>query len=501
MRGFTARRIRLGALFSSSVFATACFSVCILGAPAQVNPPPAPATNPPAQTLSPTPPPASPTPMPTPPPIIVDPPAAGVPVGFDQTLHVSQVLGNISVAVANPALLNAVIDQDARTIALTGKAVGMTTLTVSDQRGLTALVPIRVAYNAGSIADSVWLQITGNPASPQFIAEQAAAIATKMASARPGAAIVAPPDDLVVNGPLALDDLRTVDVPVLIQGNEYFPVNGTTHVLIENRAAPRISPKNLLVSDFPESLTENGVLFTAALDRSQPRRFLYFHYNPAGQPDRRIVLRAENPSAEPAVLQFISGEGGPSPNEMEVGHDSTQRFLVRLVQNEGNIIVIPAQTTITLFEQDLPAKAIVSNLLQLRVLDGGQIHLTLLAQDAADSPGAPISDAMLLTSKVKHARGVYQIAEFHYDRLWNLTDPYLELPIGQIPLPNLIKGESLAGDYGVLQSFVVTIQNPLHSPQAIAIYENPRGGRATGTFLIDGVLVQSHQTPAYSQYK
>ena len=39
------------------------------------------------------------------------------------------------------------------------------------------------------------------------------------------------------------------------------------------------------------------------------------------------------------------------------------------------------------------------------------------------------------------------------------------------------------------------------TPQAIAIYENPRGGRATETYVIDGVLVQSHQVPPFSRYK
>jgi hypothetical protein len=82
-----------------------------------------------------------------------------------------------------------------------------------------------------------------------------------------------------------------------------------------------------------------------------------------------------------------------------------------------------------------------------------------------------------------------------------VNDPYLELSIGQIPLPNRMQGEALAGDYGVLQSFVVNVQNPYRTPQAIAIYENPRGGRATGTYLIDGVLVQSHQVPPFSRYK
>ncbi len=53
----------------------------------------------------------------------------------------------------------------------------------------------------------------------------------------------------------------------------------------------------------------------------------------------------------------------------------------------------------------------------------------------------------------------------------------------------------------MLESFVVNVQNPLSTPQRIAIYENPRGGGATGTYLIDNVLVQSHRAPPFSRYK
>jgi hypothetical protein len=135
------------------------------------------------------------------------------------------------------------------------------------------------------------------------------------------------------------------------------------------------------------------------------------------------------------------------------------------------------------------------------VLNGGTVHLTLFAQNASSPPDESLASTELLSGDHPHARGIYRIPEFHYSRLWNVTDQYLELPIGQIPLPNLIQGEALAGDYGVLQSFVIKVQNPTSSPQAIAIYENPRGGRATGTYLIDGVLIQSHQVPPFSRYK
>lgn len=425
-----------------------------------------------------------------------------VPVGASQVLHVSSVYGQLSVNVVNPAIVDAAVDQTAQTITLTGKAPGATAIGVTDQRNMPAIVvPVRVAYNAGTIADTASIRITGDPASPQFVKERAVAAAVSLAQARSGAQIVATADQVRFSAPLAQDDIATLDVPVLIQGEQYFSVDGVTHVRVENMAAPKITPDSLTVSDYPEKLTENGVLFASDLKRTAPTRFLYFHYNPPGEPDRRIVLRAQNRSSEPAVVQFITGAGGPDPNEMLAGHTATYTFLKRLVQNEGQVIVIPGNGTLNLVEQPLPAKNVVCNLLQLRVLSGSTVHLTLFAQNASSSPDEALSSTELLEGDHPHARGEYKIPEFHYSTLWNTTDQYLELQLGHIPLPNLMQGQALAGDYGVLQSFVIKVQNPTNRPQPIAIYENPRGGRATGTYLIDGVLIQSHQVPPFSRYK
>lgn len=424
-----------------------------------------------------------------------------MPVGATQTLRVSSVYGQMTVSVLNPAIVDVAVDQDAQTVTLTGKAPGATAVGITDQRGMTAVVPVRVAYNAGRIAGAASIRLTGDPASPEFVKEQAVAAAIALARPRAGAQIVASADEVQFSQPLAQDDVGVADVPVLIQGDQYFSVEGTTHVRVENMAAPKIRPDSLTVSDYPERLTENGVLFASDLKRTQPTRFLYFHYNPPGQPDRRIVLRAQNVSPEPAIVQFISGAGGPSPNEMLAGHVATSTFLKHLVQNEGRVIVIPGNGTLNLVEQPLPAKNVVCNLLQLRVLNGSTVHLTLFAQNAASSPDESLASTELLAGGHPHARGIYPIPEFHYSTLWNTTDRYLELNVGHIPLPNLLQGQALAGDYGVLQSFVIKVQNPTARPQPIAIYENPRGGRATGTYLIDGVLIQSHQVPPFSRYK
>jgi hypothetical protein len=431
----------------------------------------------------------------------VQPAAAQVPVGASQMLQVGSAYGQITVTGFNAAVVDVAVDQTTQQLTLTGKAPGTTTLTVTDQRNMSVTVPVRVAYYAGTVAPEASIRITGDPASAQYVKQQALAAALALVQTRPGAQIAASTDEITYNSALAQDDVAEVTVPMLLQGEQYFSVDSSTRVRVENMAAPKITPDSLMVSDFPERLTENGVLFTADLKHTQPSRFLYFHYNPPGEPDRRIVLRAQNLSPEPAVLQFISGEGGPNPNEMLAGHESTMRFLQRLVQNEGRIIVVPGSGTLNLVEQALPAKNVVSNMLQLRVLNGSAVHLTLFAQNASSAADEPLTSTELLSGDHPHARGIYNIPEFHYSALWNVDDPFLELPIGQVPLPNVLQGEALSGDYGVLQSFVIKIQNPTAQPQAIAIYENPRGGRATGTYLIDGVLIQSHQVPPFSRYK
>jgi hypothetical protein len=445
--------------------------------------------------------PTAPGATPTPPPITVEPAALQVPVDSSARITVGSALNPIDAKARDAGLVDLVVDQATQTVTVNGKAPGATVVTISDARGLTRDVGVRIAYYAGSIAPRITVQLTGQPASEGFVRGQVADSVRHVAQPRPGAQVVVGADDVPFHGSLDQDHDASFDVPVLLQGTQYLEVDGTTHVDVQNVAVPRISPDSLMVSDYPEKLTENGTLFASDLHHEAPSRFLYFHYNPPGQPDRRIVLRAENASTEPAIVQFISGAGGPTSNELDVGHSATRAFLIHAVQNEGRLVTIPAKTGINLAEQDLPAGTIVCNLLQLRVLEGGDVHLTLFAQNATDNPYVALGTGDLLQGDHKHARGVYPIPEFHYATQWPVNGEYLELPIGQIPLPNDLQGEALAGDYGVLQSFVVTVSNPTSSPQRIAVYENPRGGRATGTYLIDGVLVQSHQVPAFSRYK
>ncbi|MBV8749073.1 MAG: pilus assembly protein N-terminal domain-containing protein, partial [Candidatus Eremiobacteraeota bacterium] len=433
--------------------------------------------------------------------IVVEPPQLNVEPGKTVTGRINSALGDVTSTVADATVAAAVVDEAQRVLYVTGVKVGTTTVTLTDTRGVTRDVPVRVAYAAGTVADETSLRVNGNPTSTDYLREAIVTAVTRAATARIGATVTVAPDGIPLRGDLKIDDRLELDVPVRITGNGYLDVNGSTHVAIENTALPSIQPSRLLVSDYPERLTANGVLFTARLDRTQAQRFLYYHYNPGSEPARRIVLVARNTSNAPATVQMIDGSAGPGPNEMEVGHLSTKRFLVREARNEGQVLTIAAGATTSLVVHPLPPQSVVSGILQLRLVSGDPLELALVAQDAMAMDEAPGDTSQLLSGGAPHARGVYPVPSFVFERTYDVEGDDLDIPIGQLPLPNLRQGEALSGDYGVEQTLNVVIVNMTRGPRAIALYANPRGGRATGTFLVDGTLVQAHALPAFSRFK
>ena len=446
---------------------------------------------------------ATPTPLPTPtqPPILVNPATPAVEPGRTVVARVNSAAGTITATSADPAIATVTVDQVQRQILITGVAVGSTIVTVGDSRGVTRDVAVRVAYAAGTIAGSLQLRVTGDPASAAFVRSAAVAAAQAAATLRPGARIFVPPDAATVHAPLPTDDRTSMDVPMQILGEQYLTAFGTTHVAIENQALPHLAPSRLLVSDYPERLTADGVLFTATIDRTSSQRFLYYHFNPGTEPGRRILVKATNAAATPAVVHLIASLAGPGSNEMEVGHDATRTFIARVRRNEGTVVTIPPGATVNIVNHNLPPNAIVNGILQLREVSGEPLDIAVVAQNA-DAPLDQSADAAnLLSAGAPHARGVYPVPEFFSDYTFFTDAPPLEIPIGQLPLPNLREGEALSGDYGVMQSMRVVIVNTSRFGQAIALYANPRGGGATGTFVIDDTLVQAHRLAAFTRYK
>ncbi len=189
--------------------------------------------------------------------------------------------------------------------------------------------------------------LTGDPASAEFVREAGRARGqASRAAARPGAQVVVGVRRRSVQRPARAGRRRGVRRAGADSRRAVF--RGRRH---DARARRRTWPCRVsrrtrcMVSDYPERLTENGMLFTADLRSEQPSRFLYFHYNPPGQPDRRIVLRAENRSRR-ARDRAVHQRSRRSVAQRD-GSRSRCRpsdFSSTIVQNQGRLMTIGANS-------------------------------------------------------------------------------------------------------------------------------------------------------------
>lgn len=429
---------------------------------------------------------------PSPVPVQLDQGSAYLILGRSLSVHVqSPPSGILILSGYDAGVVRAIFNPIDRTIDLTGLRTGATTITATDQFGLTATLAVTVQAYAGKAYSSTSVTITGDPATSNYVAQAAAAAAALVAYPESGAKVKALPEQVRGNRELAADESVTVVVPLSITGPGYAPYHQDVTVVVTNLAQPPVPPQNLLVSDFPETLVENGTLFYADVTFQQPARLLYYHYNSTTSAPRRVVVKAQNNDIESSFLELIAGIAGPSPNVLAIGHESTKRFLVREAHSEGQIFEVPPHATVNISDQIMPSGTLVSGIMQLRVVSGSNVRVAVVVQDAAEIPVGPISET-LLSSAVRHARGVYSVPDFNYDISYSIGDDPATLTIGKLPLPNLVQGEVLGGDYGVKQSASLTLMNPTPAQARVGMWFEPRGGRATGTFLIDGELVELH---------
>ncbi|HXN08720.1 MAG TPA: hypothetical protein VN860_03570, partial [Candidatus Acidoferrales bacterium] len=429
---------------------------------------------------------------PSPVPVVLEQQSAYLILGRSLSIHVqSPPSGIVMLSAFDPAIVRAIFNPIDHTIDLTGLRTGTTTITATDQYGLAATLPVTVQAYAGKAYSSTAVTITGDPASSAYVAEAAADAARLVAYAEPGAQVKAQPEFVRYNRQLAPDESVAVVVPLSITGPGYAPYHQDVSVAVTNLAQPAIPPKNLLVSDFPETIIENGTLFYSDITFADPARLLYYHYNSTSSAPRRVVVKAQNNDIESSFLELIAGIAGPSPNVLAIGHESTKRFLRREAHSEGRVFEVPPHATVNISDQLLPAGTLVSGLMQLRVVSGSNVRVAVVVQDATEIPVGPISET-LLSSAVRHARGVYSVPDFNYDISYSIGDDPAQLLIGKLPLPNLVQGEVLGGDYGVKQSASLTLLNQTASEARVGMWVEPRGGRATATFLIDGQLIELH---------
>lgn len=461
----------------------ALFSI-VLALALQVTPQPSPSATPSA----------SPLPSPTPAaPFALNAAAVNLHPSQSQTLAIANGTAPYTLSVDTP-IVTASIDQTARTITLTAaQQTGRATLTVNDSTGAAVQIPVRVALDAGTVPPSLTLRVTGTQIDQRWLTSLVQKTLLRNAQLQPGAAA----NVLLFTLPPTLGPGASAAIPVPVHisgGDQFFDVDATTTVELQNVAAPAFSPPLLMYDDDPEKLTAAGVLFRGQVNADAPARLYYYHQNSTDQRELAVVLS----SSAPSTVQLIDASAGPNIDVMSVGHAVTRDFLVAKPLNQGIVVDVGPQTPY-LAEQFLMNRLDgAAGSVGIRVLSGAPVTVTVVAAAPGDLTPAQLPAVLAmpqLPDDGHHRTGLFSLTSYATDTIaYTAPGPDASMQYGA-HTPPPVPGSSAAaghdyGEYGVLRTLNFEIDNPLDQPQILYLYERPMGGVVRSSFLVNGTLVQ-----------
>jgi hypothetical protein len=397
-------------------------------------------------------------------------------------------------ATLDRKLVNVTVDPSGTSVTITAtQATGGDTLHLVDANGRRADVFVRVAFNAGTIIPETTLRVTGSPVDPGWLLERVKAWVARVTEVQPGAQATVGPI-VTPAQPLNAGSLTQLSVPVRISGGgRYFDQSGSTVVNVQNAGLDAFSPRVLFYDDDPELLQEDGVLFRGTVGNVPTR--LYYYHTTDGSP-RRIVVLLSSDSQDPTEVQIVDALAGPDPDVLNVGNDLTRSFLLTKARNDGIIVDVPQDAPFVYKDVMLHAGDDLAGAIDLRVLSGGPVGVTVLAVSPGADPIA-LADGPLLDGDGHARHGIFQLEGYGRDTLTYSTQggDDADLVIGQsepppIPTPKNASPGHDWGDYGVTHTIDVTLSNPGVAPATAYLYFEPLGGVARASFLIDGNLYQ-----------
>ena len=416
------------------------------------------------------------------PPIAIAPSRVVLSPGYGAATVISAPTpGRVTLGAFDRSVVHATVAAGA--VRVIGRRLGHTVIPVR-LGPYRAELSVAVLKPAGTIPREASVTVTGTPAPPDVIREAVRRRLQQAVARDPGATVSLGPVEL--EAPLAPGASVTVPVAVSIRSAFAGPVGGLVRVAVTNAPLVLADPEMLLISNRPETITGNGLLFQETLTPRRPARLLYHHMN--GTPQVRILkLTLRNAAAAPVRVHYLSGLAGPATDPVLIGHVATLRFLEALTGGVGYVVDVPPKSETTFTAYTLPPLALVSGVMQFQVIDGGPVDLTVHAR-------LPwLLDRTVTTDlgpwAFPHPRGTFpgSVVNVAADVPVHQTVPLVDLGVAS-GLRDVNTGEPLVGDYGVLYRLRLRFQNRTGQELTTDLVALAAGGAARGVFLIDGAL-------------
>jgi hypothetical protein len=367
---------------------------------------------------------------------------------------------------------------------------------------------------AGAIPSSISLDVTGSPAAdPDVLGAQIRSALDRAIrpNLRPGSGVRYGPIVPWPLLPLPSGTRAAVNVTVTIAGDATTaPVSGVTMVVLNGVVVPPAPPRVLFLSDDPEYLQSEGLVFRGTVTPERAAR-LYYYHSDAGVPrDLDVVLTATVRSR----VQLIESAAGPDLDVMSVGHTVT-RDLLRFEQgNEGIVVDVEPGRPFVLRHGLLLQGEVLAGAVDVHVLNGA-VGVNVVASPAGGRP-EPYLSGPRVAFDGHNRHGVFDLDGFGaLAQSYTAGGPDAAVRYGaRVPTPRNMDPADPGrdyGDYGVVHRITFTLLNPTDTPSTIYLYEKPAGGPVRSTFIVDGQMreigcvrmqqpywVATYQLPAHS---
>ena len=343
---------------------------------------------------------------------------------------------------------------------------------------------------AGVIPAGIALDVTGTPvADGAFLDRQIRAALDRqiVPTLRPGASRTYGPIVPWPLPPLASGARAAVNVTVTLSGDgTSAPVTGLTTVTLNGVEVPPAPPTVLYLSDDPEYLLSEGLIFRGSVPADRPARLYYYHSDIGLPRDLDVVLTA----GAPARVQIVQSEAGPDLDVMSVGH-TVSRDLLRFQRDNAGIVVdvLPGRPFVVRHALLLQGE-VVAGAVDVHVVSGAAVDVAVVASPAGGRPDTYLNGPRVAFDG--HRRhGTFDLSGFgSLAQTYTVGGPPATVQYGtRTPTPrNLDPSDDGRdyGDYGVVRRITFTLVNPTDDPRRIYLYHKPLGGPVRGSFFIDG---------------
>ena len=340
---------------------------------------------------------------------------------------------------------------------------------------------------AGVIPATLALHVTGSPADGAFLYAQICAALERAIrpTLRPGASIHF---GSVVPWPLVpLDPGYRISATVgvtLDGGSDSEPVDGFTQVLIENEPVAPVTPSVLFLSDDPEYLQGEGLVFGGRVEVGHAARLYYYHSDTGIPRDLDVVLTA----AVPSQVQITESAAGPDLDAMSVGHTVSKELPSFEAQNESVIVDLEPGVPFVVRHDLLFADEVVAGAVDLHPLSGGPVKVSVVSSLAGGKAETYLNGPRLPYDG-HNRHGIFSLDGYgELASTFTVGGPDVAVKYGYTSPPNVDPGDAGRdlGAYGVVHRITFKLVNPTDVPHLIYLYEKPLGGSVRSTFFVDG---------------